>query len=70
MYEIIHDFISNYYYILPAVFLVSFVWFKIHSKSENGNTFKNSAFVALVAFLLLFFSKPIEEKIIATPADF
>lgn len=83
MNEQLHNFASNYVYIIPFVALLTFLWFKME-KSKTKNTAKYAilnngflsrllAFVTIITFTLVYLNKPLpglEESIIVSPADF
>ena len=83
MSEQLHNFASNYLFVIPAALVLTAIWFKMEkskTKSPYKNTILNNAFlyrllgfVAVLTFALVYANKPLpglEESIIVSPADF
>ena len=83
MNEQVHNFASNYLYVIPFAVAMTFIWYKIEKnkcKSTAKHTILNNSFltrllgfVAILTFALVYANKPLpglEESIIVSPADF
>lgn len=79
MNEQIHNIASNVLYMVPIAVLLMAGWLKFQKSKmrvrmvDNQFIWKNSLFVGLLVFAVMFLGKPmtgVEENIIVGPADF
>lgn len=81
MQDQLHAFATNYMYAVPATVVLTAAWLhlqktrmKVHKNLiDNKFITRNAIFAGIIAFLLLYFGRPLpllEESINVLPADF
>ena len=83
MNEQLHNFASNYVYVIPLVLVLTFAYFKFEQSNHRhpsknavlnqGCLYRLLGFIAILTFALVYLNKPLpslEETINVAPADF